>query len=152
MRAINYLRELFVSRFKENKPIQPTENMLKALNQIIDVVNTGIHNSEFEDSLLLYYILGHYKLVNDNNKVKISTHDNKLGVLSIKDCDIIMQKLSMLIAPKEFIIQEITNELHTNQASLGVSKEEYIPKEQVAEQLEVLLQRCKLNFFQNQNL
>ena len=35
MRAINYLRELFVSRFKENKPIQPTENMLKALNQII---------------------------------------------------------------------------------------------------------------------
>ena len=53
MRAINYLRELFVSRFKENKPIQATENMLKALNQIIDVVNTGIHNTEFEDSLLL---------------------------------------------------------------------------------------------------
>lgn len=59
-----------MSRFKENKPIQPTENMLKALNQIIDVVNTGIYSSDFEDSLLLFYILAHYKLVNDNNKIE----------------------------------------------------------------------------------
>ena len=40
MRAINYLRELFVSRFKENKPIQPTENMLKALNNKCLLLNS----------------------------------------------------------------------------------------------------------------
>lgn len=151
MRAINYLKELFIHRFKENKPIQPNENMLKALNQIIDVVNTGICPTDFEDSLMLFYVLSHYKLVNQENEIKLSRHEKHLGILDIKGCDVILQKLSLLVSPKEFIIQEITNELNINQAQFNTPKEDYITKAQVSETLEEVLRKCKLNFFQQQN-
>lgn len=147
MRAVHYLRKRFEFAAKSNGIIRLNQNDVDALNQIINFVNTGYKNSSLEDSLMLFYIHGHWKVINANNeKIKFSERMNKGEIFTLPNADNLLKKLTMLIEPKEAIIHEITTELWVNQAINKVPKEQWISQEDVAKLLEEVLKRAKLNF------
>lgn len=145
MRAIRYLKNRFEFAAKNGKPLYINQNDVDALNQIIEFANGKPKNTALEDSLMLFYILQHWKVENKENQKLVAT-ENKQGVFEITGADVILQKLSMMIEPKNWIIEQIRDELRVHQAMNGVPKEERIPTKTVEKLLNDVLEMAKNKF------
>ena len=145
MRAIRYLKNRFEFAAKNGKPLYINQNDVDALNQIIEFANGKPKSTELEDSLMLFYILQHWKVENKENQKLVAT-ENKQGIFEITGADIILERLSMLIDPKSKVINMIRDELWFSQALNGIPEEERIPIEAVDRLLNEVLEMAKNRF------
>lgn len=145
MRAIRYLKNRFEFAAKNGKPLYINQNDVDALNQIIEFANGKPKNTALEDSLMLFYILQHWKVENIENQ-KIALKEAKQGIFEITGPDIILERLSMLIDPKSKVINMIRDELWFSQALNGIPEEERIPIEAVDRLLNEVLEMAKNRF------
>lgn len=145
MRAIRYLKNRFEFAAKNGKPLYINQNDVDALNQIIEFANGKPKSTELEDSLMLFYILQHWKVENIENQ-KIALKEAKQGIFEITGPDIILERLSMLIDPKSRVIEMIRDELWFHQALNGIPEEERIPIEAVDRLLNEVLEMAKNRF------
>ena len=145
MRAVNYFRKRFEYAAKGNGTIKLNQYDIDALNQIIEFYNTGYKNTELEDSLLLFYILQNWKVVNRNNEaILLEKKPDEGNIMGIRDSISLLQKICMLINPKKHLYNWIATELWAHQAYNKVPKEKWITEKEV----EILLER-ELNIAKN---
>ena len=153
MRAVKYFISRFDYALKGNGTIKINQNDLDALDQISDFYETNYKNTHLEDALLLFYILQNWKAANIyNEKIILAEQNPKLGIFQIPDAHATLQKLSMFLQPKKYIIKEITTELRAHQAHNKVPKEKAITSQMVEELLDKVLQDAKTNFPMIMNL
>jgi len=145
MRAIRYLKNRFEFAAKNGKPLYINQNDVDALNQIIEFANGKPKNTALEDSLMLFYLLQYWKVENIENQ-KIALKEAKQGIFEITGTDIILQRLSMLIDPKNEVIKMIKDELWFHQALNGIPEEKRIPIEAVDKLLNEVLEMAKNKF------
>lgn len=145
MRAIRYLKNRFEFAAKNGKPLYINQNDVDALNQIIEFANGKPKNTALEDSLMLFYLLQHWKVENKENQKLVAT-ENKQGIFEITGPDIILERLSMLIDPKSKVINMIRDELWFSQALNGIPEDERIPIEAVDRLLNEVLEMAKNRF------
>ena len=147
MRAVKHFIKRFEFAAKGNGTIKINQNDIDALNEIIDFYNSRKHNANLEDALLLFFILQNWKVANQNNeKIILQSNGEKLGIFQLPDSDVILQKISMMLNPKQQIIKEITTELRAHQAHNKTPREKAITSKMVEELLENTLEHAKENF------
>lgn len=148
MRAINYFKNRIEFAMKNNGTIKVNQNDIDALNQLIEFSNTNYKNTQLEDSLILFYILQNWKVENRNNQsIALALNENEdAGIFKISDSMFLLQKLSLLLEPKETIYDQIAMELWSHQGYNKIPKENWIKKSDVKELLEKEIQTAKLNF------
>lgn len=145
MRAVNYFIKRFEYAAKGNGTIKLNQNDIDALNQVIDFYNTNYKNTELEDSLLLFYILQNWKVVNRNNEaILLEKKPDEGNIMGIRDSISLLQKICMLLNPKKHLYNWIANELWAHQAYNKVPREKWISEKEV----EILLER-ELNIAKN---
>ena len=147
MRAVNYFIKRFEFAIKNSGTIKLNQNDLDALNQIIDFYNTNYKNTQLEDSLLLFYILQHWKVENKNNEAVLMKVDEGNGsIMKITDSISLLKKICISLEPKKHLYSLIATELWTHQAYNKVPKEKWITEKEVTELLEKELQLAKKEF------
>ena len=94
---------------------------------------------------MLFYLLQYWKVENIENQ-KIALKEAKQGIFEITGPDIILERLSMLIDPKNEVIKMIKDELWFHQAMNGIPEEKRIPIEAVDKLLNEVLEMAKNKF------
>jgi hypothetical protein len=138
MKALNYLRSRFDFAIKGNGTIKVNQNDIEALNKLIELENSQKKNEDLEDSLLLFYILGVYKVHNEKNKVKLrelAPSEIKFP-LGLPEVNSILSRLSKLIDPKEAIFQMIAQELWIYQEYERIPKDKNLYLNEIEEGME----------------
>lgn len=146
-RSINHLKKRFEFALKTNKPLWVNENDINALNSIIEIANGKPKCNQLEDSLMLFYLLQYWKFCNAENG-EIIAKENPQGIfrLGFPDAEYTLKKLTRLIHPKSFVIQQIYTEMRALQALAKVPTEERVKKKDLSQYLNEVLEVAKNDF------
>lgn len=139
MRALNKLINRFEWAVKNKKPIHPNREDLQALNELSDFFEQKRYNHNLEDSLLIFWIFCNWKIAIDGQKLTFK--ENKRGALLLPNLANVMDKLSLILNPKEYIIKETALELQLAQREMDC--EVTITEEEIAEMFEGFLAKVK---------
>ena len=146
MRAINYFIKRFEYAAKNNGTIKLNQNDVDALNQIIELYNTGYKNTELEDSLLLFYILQNWKVENQNNQQLAFMERNENNIMKITSSIELLKRICVSLRPKNSMFKEIATELWAYQAYNNIPKEKWITEVEIRDLLEEELRIAKNEF------
>lgn len=144
-RSLNHLKKRFEFALKTNKPIWINENDINALNELIEFANGKHKTNQLEDSLMLFYLLQHWKVANQNNKLTLEKR-KELGIFECPDSVYILEKLTKLIHPKQHIAKMIYTEINCFQRLADQPKNEWISESRVNKFLDKLLDYAKNSY------
>lgn len=145
MRALNYLKNSVEYSLKNNGMLRVTQNHIDALNEIIEYFNNNCKEDKSEqnlsEALLLFYILQIWKIDNENGKIAVK--DGRKWLMELSNPYYSLEKLLMLLNPKERVIDELFTEIRTHQLINNIPREKMIKKSEVINLLEGLLATVK---------
>lgn len=152
MREILYFKNRFEfamknsSRSKDGSfgTIHINRKDLEALQELIRTFNEININTNLEDSLLLFWLMNFWKV--EIQQSILSFREEPKYFLKVTNAKTVFDKLCVLLNPKEIVIQEIIQDLQTDQRERGVSEGNFIPDEVVRKFLETTIKEVKGNF------
>ena len=144
MRSINYFKNRFEFAVNNSGTIKVNQNDVSALNDLINWANGQGQNSQLEDSLLLFWIFSYWSLEIENEKLELL--ETPKQYLQLTDVVKVMDKLCVLLLPKDEMINYITLSLQTAQLERKIPTDKIIPESTVSEMLNDLLQTVKTQF------
>lgn len=152
MREILYFKNRFEfamknsSRSKDGSfgTIHINRKDLEALQELIRTFNEININTNLEDSLLLFWLMNFWKV--EIQQSILSFRKEPKYFLKLTNAETVFDKLCLLLNPKEIVIQEIIQDLQTDQRERGITEKNFIPDEVVREFLETTIKEVKSNF------
>lgn len=152
MNAIKYLRNRFEFAVNGNGSIKVNNNDIEAINKLIE--DNGKPNTDLEDSLLLFYLLWTYRVENENNQAVLKQKDiSKINFpLGLSEATDVLNHLSKLLDPKDYVIKKIHEELRIYQEyerlkdKQPIDKDKRIKLKEVRELIEETLNHAKNEF------
>lgn len=146
MNAIKYFHNRFSYAIKTNGTIKVNQQDIEAINKLIEFEKT--RNTDLEDALLLFYLFWGYTIENENNKLKLKEkpiEDIKFP-LGINTPYNLLNNLSKLISPKEYIIDKIANEIWIYQEYERCCKDQDLRNKELEE-----IKNDGGNYFEDEN-
>ena len=128
MNAIKYLRNRFEFAAKGNGTIKVNNQDIEAINILIE--SEKKRKTDLEDALLLYYLFCNYHIENENNALKLKENGLKFPIGLTPAYDI-LNKLSIMLNPKSFMIEKITQELTIYQEYERIPKDKELYKKEL---------------------
>lgn len=133
MNAIKYLHNRFSFAIKNNGTIKVNQQDVESINILVE--SQKKENTDLEDSLLLFYLFWTYTIENENNKIKLREKpvEEIKFPLGISTPYLILEKLSKILDPKEFIIKKIADEIWVYQEYERLCKNQELRNEELRE-------------------
>lgn len=139
MRAFNKLAKRFEWAILNKKPIYPNKDDVDAINELAQYFETQNHNTNLEDSLILFWIFRNWKIVLDEQHILFK--EQKQGFIELPEIDLLLDKFLVMLNPKDAIIEETTLMLQLAQRMSG--HDETITESEVKEMFEDFLTKIK---------
>lgn len=146
-KSVNYLRERFLYAATHSGKIVVNENDIAHINTLVDFCNGKPQDTSFEDALLLFYILAHWKVILRHNETLSVEPYHDPGFMDFPDAYLLLGKITMMAEPIPQVIKETTAVLNAHQALNGTPSHKFIHEDKVEEFLLETLAQAKANGF-----
>lgn len=137
MRSLNYIKSQIEFAAKGTGKITVNQNLIDAFNDVAEFINGKEHNTNFEDSLVLFYLMRVFKIDNELNKLSLSVNNE------LSNPHLVIDELFLSVKPKENVIDEIYTELKIHQLYNKIPKDKSLKKKDVRNLLDDLLKDAK---------